>query len=197
MSNQEEMSEISGQEPNVVSLLLHDHDEARALLTKVQSTTGEEQRDAFRELVVELVRHETAEQEVVYPQVRTELLGGDELADARRQEEEHATQVLADLEKLEVGSADFNRKFAELREGVLAHANAEETEVFPRLAAMKDEDRLKAMASLLEIAKKAAPTHPHPNVPATATAQLLAGPVAAIVDRTRDAIQEAMQKVKR
>jgi hemerythrin superfamily protein len=186
---------MSDQQPDVVALLLKDHDEARALFTKVQTTSGETQREAFRELVLELVRHETAEQEVVYPQVRTEILGGDELTDTRRREEEEATQLLAELEKLEVGGAEFNKKFTKLRENVLAHANAEETEVFPRLAVMKDEDRLKAMARLLELAKKTAPTHPHPNVPGTAGAQMLAGPIAALVDHTRDIIHDAVQKV--
>jgi len=38
-----------------------------------------------------------------------------------------------------------------------------------------------------------APTHPHPGVE-SATKNVLLGPAAAIVDRTRDAIRNAMGK---
>ena len=38
----------------------------------------------------------------------------------------------------------------------------------------------------MEQAKKVVPTHPHPLVPGTATAQLVAGPWAATVDKVRD-----------
>ena len=178
---------------DVVALLLEDHAEAKSLLAKVEASQGSEREEAFRDLVYELVRHETVEEELVYPQVRQLLVDGDAVADARTKEEAAATRMLADLEKLDVDSQDFDRKFTQLRDDVLAHANAEEREVFPRLSVMKDPDRLQAMARLLELVKKTAPTHPHPHIPPTATANLTLGPVAAIVDRTRDAIRDLVK----
>jgi hypothetical protein len=38
-----------------------------------------------------------------------------------------------------------------------------------------------------------APTHPHPGVE-TATQNLLAGPIAAVADRTRDVVRKAMSR---
>src|SRR5947209_4174308 len=40
----------------------------------------------------------------------------------------------------------------------------------------------------VEKAKSLVPTHPHPLVPGTATAQLVAGPWASIVDHVRDLV---------
>lgn len=175
----------------MIALLLEDHEEARTLLAKVEASQGSHREEGFRDLVYELVRHETVEQEVVYPQVRQALLDGDDVADARRKEEEEATRLLADLENLGVDTKEFDRLFDQLRDGVLAHANAEETEVFPRLAVIKDQDRLRATGRMLQLAKETAPTHPHPNIPAnTATANLVLGPITAIVDRTRDGLRD-------
>ncbi len=180
---------------DVVSLLREDHKEARELLARVSTSSGDDKQAAFQELVYELARHETAEEEVVYPVLRRDASDGDALADARIHEEEKANKLLADLEKMDPRSTEFDKKFETLRKDVLAHAAAEETEVFPRLQQMEDTESLQSMGRLLEVAKKTAPTHPHPNVPGTAKANLAAGPLAAVVDRTRDAIRDARQKM--
>ena len=47
---------------------------------------------------------------------------------------------------------------------------------------------LATLASIVDKAKSVVPTHPHPLVPGTATAQLVAGPWAAMVDKARDLV---------
>ncbi|HZT64611.1 MAG TPA: hemerythrin domain-containing protein [Acidimicrobiales bacterium] len=184
-----------GENLNAIEALLQDHQEVRQLFTEIASKTGEDKQTAFQRLVFELARHETAEEEVIYPLVRRDVDGGDDLADARIKEEDEAKKVLADLEKLDVSSTEFDTKFEQFRTAVLAHAESEETQVFPQLREVKDDDSLNAVGRVLDLAKKTAPTHPHPNVPGTATANLLAGPMAAVIDRTRDAIRDARQKL--
>ena len=152
-------------------------------------------KTAFQELVSELARHETAEEEVLYPAVRRSVDGGDDLADARREEEHKGERLLADLEKRDVGAPDWDASFQELQQAVLAHAEAEETEVFPRLREVTGREDLERMGKVLGLAKKVAPTHPHPNVPTSATAKAIAGPMAKVIDLTRDAIRDALEKV--
>ena len=179
---------------NLIELLLADHEEAKSLMAKVEKSQGDARREAFQQLVYELARHETAEEEVVYPALRR-LDGGAAIADARIKEEESANKALAELEKLDITSSEWSAKFSSLHREVLAHAEAEESQVFPRLRQSEDGDKLEKMGKILEMAKATAPTHPHPNVPGTATANLLAGPMAAVIDRTRDAIRDARQKL--
>ncbi len=44
-----------------------------------------------------------------------------------------------------------------------------------------------------EVAKKAAPPRPHPSTPNTPVANMLVGPFAAVLDRARDVVRDAMK----
>jgi hemerythrin superfamily protein len=180
---------------NVVDQLLQDHVEIRSLFTAFETArTAEDRHEVFRHIVHDLSMHETAEEEVVWPVVRTDLTDGSTLADARIGEEEEANRVMARLESLEFNGAEFASTFEEFRRAVLSHAEREENDVFPLLRRL-DPGKLTPMGTLVDAAKTAAPTHPHPHVPGTATANLLAGPAAAVVDRTRDSLRKARERL--
>lgn len=180
---------------NLIDLLLADHAKVRALFDSLATATGSERESLFAELRQDLVQHEVAEEEIVRPLTRQSVPQGGAIADARVDEEAHAETLLAKLEKADVGSGDWDELLAELRKGVLAHAEREEDEEFPALRANVPADRLDKLGAVLELAKQAAPTHPHPATPNTATANLLLGPLAAVTDRARDAVTKALQKI--
>ena len=180
---------------NVVDQLLEDHGDVRSLCTGYETArTADDRAELFRHIVHDLSVHETAEEEVVWPVVRTDLANGSALAAARIGEEEEANRVMAKLEALDFDSNEFSSVFEEFRRAVLDHAEREENEIFPLLRQL-DPGKLTPMTTLVDAAKKAAPTHPHPHVPGTATANLLAGPAAAIVDRTRDSLRKARDRL--
>ena len=77
-------------------------------------------------------------------------------------------------------------KVLELQQAVDHHVQEEEGELLPTLRTGLDADRLERMGELFEQMKPLLPTHPHPLVPGTASAQLLAGPLASVADRIRD-----------
>jgi hypothetical protein len=85
----------------------------------------------------------------------------------------------------------FADRFATLLRAVLAHADSEEREEFPLLQENTDQKTLVRMASAVRAAEAMAPTHPHPGVESM-TANLVAGPIASLVDRTRDAVRAAL-----
>ena len=142
-------------------------------------------------VIEELAQHEAAEEEVVCPVLRREVDAGDALPDTPISEEEEAEQVLAELKELGVDHPEFQEKFDALRDGILEHAEAEETEVFPPLRRALDEERLEQMATWVERAEATAPTRPHPNAPNTSPGIYEAGPVATVFDRARDALRSA------
>lgn len=175
---------------DVVDVLLRQHVRIRELFADVRSAEGEHRQQAFDELRALLAVHETAEEMVVRPATRK--AAGDDVADARNHEEAEASRVLAELEKLDVDSPEFRRMFAGFETAVVAHAEHEEAEEFPRLRrSCSKEDRL-AMARALVAAERVAPTHPHPSTAGSTTAQWVVGPVASLVDRARDAVKAAM-----
>jgi len=173
----------------VVPLLLADHEEAKSLLQRFEEAAASKRDEAFCELTYALVRHEVAEEEVVYPAVRRYVDGGDDLADMRIAEQSKAEELLAEMEMVGVGSPQFPAMFTTLRSEVLAHAQAEEQSVFVELSANVSPDELLELGKRYELAKKAAPTHPHPHAPDTPPGNLVMGPVAAVVDRVRDAVR--------
>jgi hemerythrin superfamily protein len=182
-------------EQDVVDLLLRQHTEIRRLFEEVDGATGDERRDAFQRLVRMLAVHETAEEQVVHPTARRTMAAGDAVVDARPAEEHLAKDLLSKLESGGLDAADFDVRFAQLREAVLAHAEHEEQEEFPALRAWRGEEQRRAMALAVKAAEAVAPTHPHAGVE-TVPKHVAFGPMAAVIDRTRDVVREAMQRVR-
>lgn len=176
---------------NVIALLERQHVEIRTLFGVVEGTTGDEHRYAFHDLVRLLAVHETAEEEVVHPEVRS--IGGDAVVDARIGEEHRAKQLLSTLYDMGPDAEGFDILFTELKEDVLAHVGHEEREEFPLLRRAHDEDKLRTMASAVRAAEMFAPTRPHPGIE-SATANFVLGPPLAIMDRARDAIRSMLKR---
>jgi hypothetical protein len=179
-------------EADAVDLLIHQHKEIRRLIQQVDDKTGEARAKAFERLRRLLAVHETAEEEVVHPVARRSLDNGDEVIDARLEEENESKKMLQALEKMGPSAPGFDALFAELRQAVLDHAEQEEREEFPELKALGTAE-MRVMAAAIKAAEAMAPTHPHPGVE-TATQNLLAGPIAAVADRTRDIVRKAMSR---
>lgn len=170
---------------DVVAFLVNQHQQIKDLFQQVSESTAEQRKEPFTALRRLLAVHETAEEEVVHPRARQELADGDDIVDARLQEENEAKHKLATLENLDVAGAEFEKLFQELQADVLNHAAAEESEEFARLADELDADQLQRMRRAVELAEANAPTRPHPGVE-SAKANMLAGPFAAMLDRARD-----------
>src|ERR1700728_2593734 len=170
----------------IVNLLLEDHQSAKQRLSEFTSSVVGAREELFWKLTDELVRHEVAEEMVLYPAVR-KLSGGEQLADARISEQSEAELQLARMEKLDPGSPEFMAEFTDLKAAVLEHAQHEETEVFPLVEAEASSEDQFQLAERYQAAKRAAPNPPHPHAPDTPPGNKVLGPVAALVDRIRDA----------
>ncbi|CAL9286812.1 hemerythrin domain-containing protein [Streptomyces olindensis] len=180
-----------GPDDDVVALLKAQHVTIRELFQEVESSTGDQQRDAWRRLVRMLAVHETAEEEVVHPTARRAFDSGEQVVAERLEEERQAKEQLSRLDDMGPEDPAFMSAFLALRQAVLAHADAEEREEFAQLQQHTDADKLSAMAKAVKAAEAMAPTRPHPGVE-SAAANIAVGPFAAIVDRTRDAVRKAM-----
>jgi hypothetical protein len=181
------MGTMTGNGSDVVSFLKEQHHQIAEMLEKVLSTHGPERAKAYVALRRTLAVHETAEAEIIHPAARRALEDGQRVVEARLHEEREIKMALAQLEKLDVDSADFQTKFGALRAKVIAHNELEEREEFDRLGSKLDPARLERMRKAALFAQAVAPTRPHPHIDSLA-ASLFAGPIAAVVDRARDAL---------
>jgi hemerythrin superfamily protein len=157
----------------------------------VKTANGESKRQAFQELVRLLAVHESAEELLVHPAARQHA--GNGVVQARLQEEDEAKHVLSELYGMDPASAEFDARFSSFEQAVVAHATHEEKEEFPELRRHTDPERLRGMAGAVRAAEAVAPTRPHPTAGESATANLIAGPPAALFDRMRDAVRDWRQ----
>ncbi|MFD3452812.1 hemerythrin domain-containing protein [Streptomyces sp. NPDC058691] len=178
---------------DVVALLTRQHGDIHNLFDEVRTSQGDARREAFQKLVRLLAVHETAEEEVVHPAARIAFDGGDQVVQDRLEEERAAKETLSSLDEMDTDDPKFMPILLALRDDVLKHARAEERYEFAQLRRTTSPQRLAAMAKAVKAAEKMAPTHPHPGVE-SATKNIAAGPVAALMDRTRETIRKAMDR---
>jgi hemerythrin superfamily protein len=176
---------------DAVDLLTAQHERIRTLFREFEGADGEAKQEKFEELRRLLAVHETAEELVTHPNARL-AEGGNDVVDARLEEETEAKKMLADLDGMKVDDAGFAPKFGALKAAVLAHAEAEESQEFPLLRQHNDQAMLDRMATAVRAAEAVAPTHPHPSAGSSMTTNLMAGPLASVLDRTRDAVRKAL-----
>jgi hypothetical protein len=176
-------------EGDVIRILLEQHARIKELLQAVRLAHGKDRADLFAELRALIAVHETAEQLVLRP--NTEGAVSHDISDARTREEVEATEMLAALEKLPADSPDFDTRFATFERAVIDHAEAEENAEFSEILVRCTPQERAEMGRKLEAVEEVAPTRAHPSVAGKPAATVLVAPVASIVDRVRDKLQQA------
>jgi hemerythrin superfamily protein len=174
-------------EGDVIRVLLEQHARIHELFAAIKTAGGERKQELFDQLRELLAVHEVGEEMVLRPVTRE--TAGSPVVDARLKEESEATHTLADLEKMDVSTPEFDQALATFEQAVAAHAEAEETEEFPTLQTSRDAQERGDLGAKLLAAEKRAPTHPHPMAAGSPTAVKTVGPFAALMDKARDSFK--------
>ncbi|MEU0372294.1 hemerythrin domain-containing protein [Streptomyces sp. NPDC006283] len=146
-------------------------------------------RELTGRMTIELVRHAVAEEEYLYPAVRSHVEGGAQLADEALEDHALVERLLRDLEDTEPGQQEFEQTMTRLVEAVTEHVQDEEGRLFPLLRAACSTEHLNELGEKARAAKAEAPTRPHPAAPEKPPADKLLGPGAGLVDRARDMLR--------
>lgn len=169
---------------DVITAIKNDHREVEGLLAEAKAADAAGKEELVKRATKALAQHSAAEEILVYPAVRR--AAGHTETEQAIDEHQEIKRVLADLEKLDATDERYDVKLSELEATLEHHVREEEDEILPALAAKVDQSRLDSMGQVFEQMKPLLPTHPHPAVPGTAVAQLMAGPLASVADRMRD-----------
>lgn len=182
---------------DVIEVLTRQHNQVRALQQQLEALPGHRTGGAPDDLAarksiadmitVVLSRHETAEEQHLWPAVRSALPDGDSWADGALQQEQEGKEALTELGRLDPDTSEFDELVEKLVLLLRRHVTYEE-QVFLRLReAMPDEDRQK-LGKKVARASKHAPTRPHKHAPKEPGAAVkAAAPGAAALDKVRDA----------
>ena len=175
---------------DAVQVLTHDHREVEEMFALAESAFTDPVRlkELTERITIELVRHSVAEEQFLYPFVAERLPGGKELQSEELEDHAAVERTLKELEGMSGDNVDFVPALRRLMTEVRAHVQDEETQLFPLLQQQCSEEELQDLGQKLAVAKKVAPTRPHPSAPDTPPFNLVLDPGAGLVDRVRDAL---------
>jgi hemerythrin superfamily protein len=134
---------------NAIELLMSQHRDVEKLFAALPAAkTAKQAQQIFVELADALAIHATIEEQVFYPesrQTRTQELLLDSV-------EEHLSvkRLLADLLHVEPGDPSFAAKCRVLEDQVQHHVEKEETELFPEVRRLLDDDVLEELGDKME-----------------------------------------------
>ncbi len=181
---------------DATELLKRDHRTVDGLFERYRGLgqdQTEDRQDVVREIVRELSVHAAIEEQVLYPEIRDSVPGGQDLVDEAIREHGEVKEVLTALDGMSPDDPALDERVRALIDDVTHHVEEEERELFPKLRDAVDPERLDEMGDRMERAKGIAPTRPHPHAPSHPPGNVVAGPAAGMVDRARDAASEAME----
>jgi hemerythrin superfamily protein len=175
---------------DATELLTRDHREVEELFSQYKGGDDDARRTAAEDLIRELSVHAVIEEQIFYPEVRRELADTEGMVEHGIDEHQEVKEILASMDDSidKAHTKAFAHKVERLEKAVTEHVQEEEEELFPRVREGMTKKRLGEMGSAMAEAKKAAPTRPHPGAPSTPPGNIVAGTVASVVDRVRDAV---------
>jgi hemerythrin superfamily protein len=173
---------------DLVDVLTGDHRTVDDLFVQLERVGWQPSRirDLVDVTVAELMRHDVAEEQYLYPLVRRCLDDGEELAAGALAAHHDIERLMSDLMGTDLEHPVFASLVGRLIRAVRTHFRYEEKAVFPRLRSSCDLDDLVNLATEVLSAKMLAPTRPHPAAPNAELFHKLVGPGVGLVDRLRD-----------
>ena len=174
--------------PNVVDLISREHRELLALCTELtgEATDAARRRTIAQVLSAELSRHLSAEEQYLYPAVRSIVPDGYALVDREIAEDRALLEALRLLAA--AGDDDRAARADDVRRRLTRHAEAAAAELLPLLLRMAPVEDLIRLGNRVELAEEAAPTRPHPGTPSTPPWNKVIDPAVAVVDKLRDMV---------
>ena len=143
---------------DAITLLKHDHDKLKKLLTELESTTerGVKTRsELFATIKGELMVHETIEEEIFYPELKAHPKAKDIVLEGF--EEHHVVDVLmGELESLDVSDEAWGAKAIVMKENIEHHIEEEEGEMFKIARGVFEDEELDELGSRMEARRTSA-----------------------------------------
>jgi hemerythrin superfamily protein len=193
---------------DAIAVLKRDHEEVERLFRQFEKLTERAHRSKQKivmKIIRELAIHAAVEEMLFYPAVRTAAMKANvralkEAADTVLEslEEHHVVKwTLSELEKMKPEDERYDAKVQVLMESVRHHVEEEQEELFPKARRLLGDDLLFELGDRIEKAKKIAPTRPHPRAPDEPPGNLVAGTMAAVMDRAKDMVRDGVERLSR
>jgi hemerythrin-like domain-containing protein len=181
------MTEHHGSESNVIDILTSDHREMIDLISRIEGTSDPSQRrDLADTVIAEIMRHAVAEEMYVYPAIEEHIPNGPEEVAHDKREHQEIVELMKQIESVDPSAPDFMVLIRRFEAMLRHHIDDEESDQFPKLRAHIPGEKLSELGRKVEMAKKLAPTRPHPSAPHSELFHKTVGPGIGMVDRLLD-----------
>ncbi len=185
---------VKGRTMDALTFLREDHKSVLGMLEVLDGapTDSGAKSSGLETMVTNLIiaesQHEAIEEEFFWPAVRHALENGDTLASEAIAQEQEGKKLLQRLENGKPGEDDYHNALQEFVKVGREHILYEQDVVWPVFEAAVSREEREKIGEKLDMAKKIAPTRPHPDTPPHAALQKTMGTGAALVDHVRDAV---------
>ncbi len=141
----------SNDEMSIRDLIRMDHTKVNTLFVEVQGTNDPQKlQEYFGQIYKDLTAHSEAEEQIVYPAVRSYYADTQELYD----EQAEMKQMLEEIKSMNPSNIDeFKAKVQQLMSAVLKHVQEEENDMFPKIRDNFSDEQQKQMATQFKEAK--------------------------------------------
>lgn len=182
------MSDVLPEPGTIIELIERDHKVIRDLLRRFQTTPSDEWAGVFRDFAEYLVRHEVAEEEVVFPCVRRALPSVASTLEDCEAEEHRLEAQLIRMSAMSTITPDFREELGRLTDDLDAHFARENLVVVPMirsLGAHEDAD----LGRAYEVARAVAPSRAEAVVEDPPPHQSGVTPLEGLLHRLRSALR--------
>jgi hemerythrin superfamily protein len=192
MTSETTTTTTTGARADAIELLTTDHREVEQFFRQYEAASKDDgvAHHAAEEIIRELSVHAAVEEMILYPLLRRVDPSQSGLVDHSLEEHQEVKELLAKVDGRAANDPEVRQTFAELKSSVEEHVSEEEGKLFPALRSHVKQDELMELGEKMAKAKAMAPTHPHPNAPNTPPGNIVAGPMAAMVDKVRDFLKQ-------
>jgi hemerythrin superfamily protein len=141
------------QDMNIQTIIRLDHNKTNTIFTEIGATKDPQKlQEYFGQLYKDLLVHAQAEEEVVYPKVRS--FYGDDNTQELYDEQAQMKQMLDEIKAMDPTNADeFRSKIKDLMEAVGDHIRQEESTMFAAIDKNCSDDQKEQMATEFKAAK--------------------------------------------
>jgi hemerythrin superfamily protein len=138
-------------EMNITEIITMDHRKVDTLFMEIEKTDDPQKlQEFFGQLYKDLSVHAEAEEQIVYPAIRSYYSDTQELYD----EQAEMKQMLAHIKALRPSATDeFKAQIEQLKIAVKAHVKEEENDMFPYIRRNMSEAQMEQMATQFKAAK--------------------------------------------
>lgn len=173
---------------SIITVLTDEHLKLQAVSAQLVAD-AQAPRELADVLTAAVTKHLSAEEQYLYPAVRSLLPGGDQIADTEIGHDTALLRELAQLEMAQPGSRSFHDLARSIDTKILRHGQACASQIFPELGERAGEADLIRLGNRIEVAEEAAPTRPHPDTPTSPPWNKVIDPAVGAVDRIRDGLE--------